>query len=162
MILSMTLPEALRELGLLGRSMPRYLTSVSGTGDALEVVADPRAVSNLPGALKLAMRVVPSAHARLRVVGFADGVATLEVEAQAGGLPAHKLLGLASSRIEAAVTRRKLPYGSVRVLDGGKVALDVQRLLAEKQPGATVRSMAFSDGAVLLDVEPAVVPAFEA
>lgn len=151
---SMSLPEALHAFGLLGRALPRFVTSVSGSGDTLEIVADPRAVRNLPAALKLATRVVPAVHARLRVVSFADGVATLAVDASAGGLPAHKLLSLASSRIDAAVTARRLPYGSVRVLPGAQIALDVQRLVAEKHPGYRVRQMAFYEGAVWLDVEP--------
>ncbi|GAB2470934.1 hypothetical protein GCM10007967_26740 [Xylanimonas ulmi] len=125
----------------------------------LDVVADPRAVRNLPAALRLATRVVPTVHAHLRVVAFVDGVATVAVDASAGGLPAHKLLSLASSRIESVVTSKRLPYGSVRVLPGAQIALDVQRLLAERHPGYRVHGMVFHEGSVWLDVEPAEAPA---
>ncbi len=149
---SMSLVEALHTFGLTGPSLPSFVTSVGGTGEVIDVVADPRAVRNLPGAIKLATRLVPAVHAHLKVVGFADGVATIAVDASAGGLPAHKLLSLASSRIESSVAGKRLPYGSVRVLPGGQIELHVQRLLAEKTPDVQVQHMTFQDGAVVFEV----------
>ena len=153
MIQSMTLAEALHTLGLLGTSLPRFVTSVSGAGDTLEVVADAGAVRNLPAPLKLATRMMPTVRAHVRVASYADGVATLDLEANAGGLPAHKLLGLAKSRIEGMVATKRLPYGSIRVLDGGQVALHVQRLLDAKHPGFKVNQFMIHEGAVWFDVE---------
>ena len=99
----LTLAETLHLLGLMGRRLPSFVTSVSGRGDALEVVADPRQVKRLPAPLRLATRLAPTVRATLRVVDVQDGVATISVDASAGGLPAHKLLGLGARRIESVV-----------------------------------------------------------
>ncbi len=145
------LAETLHLLGLMGRKLPSFVTSVSGRGDALAVVAAPRQVTRLPAPLRLATRLAPTVRATLRVVAVQDGVATLSVAARAGGLPAHKLLGLAASRIESVVAAKGLPAGSVRVLPDARVALDVQRLLQARTPGARVSGVAFKDGVVVLD-----------
>lgn len=148
----MSLAETLNELGLLGgRTLPRFVTSVGGAGDELEVVADARAVKNLPGPLKLATRLVPAVRSRLRVEGFDGGVAVLSVDASAGGLPAHKLLGLAKNRIESVLSAKGLPAGSVQIRPDARIALDVQRLLAARYPGTVVEGMAFSNGLVAVD-----------
>ncbi|MFD6135280.1 hypothetical protein [Isoptericola sp. NPDC056618] len=148
----MSLAETLNELGLLGgRTLPRFVTSVGGAGDELEVVADARAVKNLPGPLKLATRLVPAVRSRLRVEGFDGGVAVLSVDASAGGLPAHKLLGLAKNRIESVLSAKGLPAGSVQIRPDARIALDVQRLLAARYPGTVVQGMTFADGRVAVD-----------
>lgn len=147
----LTLAETLHLLGLMGRSLPSFITSVSGRDDVLDLVAAPRQVKRLPGPLKLATRLAPTVRASLRVVDVTAGVATLSVDASAGGLPAHKLLGLAASRIESVVAAKGLPSGSVRILPDARIALDVQRLLQARVPGAQVKDLAFRDGIVVLD-----------
>ncbi|WP_435736953.1 hypothetical protein V5D56_19665 [Cellulosimicrobium sp. PMB13] len=147
----LTLAETLHALGLLGKKLPSFITSVSGRGDELDLVVDPRQVKRLPAPLKLATRVAPTARARLRVERFADGVATIAVDASAGGLPAHKLLGLAASRIESVVAAKGLPAGSVRVLPDARIALDVQRLVQRTDPGVRITDVAFKDGIVVID-----------
>jgi len=147
----LTLAETLHLLGLMGRNLPSFITSVSGRDDALDLVAEPRQVKRLPAPLKLATRLAPTVRATLRVVEVTDGVATFSVDAHAGGLPAHKLLGLAASRIETVVTAKGLPAGSVRVLPDARIALDVQRLLQARLPGASVADVSFRDGLVVLD-----------
>lgn len=148
----LSLAETLNTLGLLGgKTLPRFVTSVGGAGDELEVVADARQVKNLPGPLKLATRLVPAVRTRLRVESFDGGVAVLAVDASAGGLPAHKLLGLAAGRIETVLRSKRLPAGSVQIRQDGRIALDVQRLLAAKHPGTVVTNMAFADGRVAFD-----------
>ncbi|NNU27575.1 hypothetical protein HLI28_08470 [Isoptericola sp. JC619] len=131
--------------------MPRFVTDVGGRGDVLEVVADARAVNNLPGPLKMATRLVPAVRTRLRVEEFDGGVAVLSVDASAGGLPAHKLLGLAKSRIESVLAAKGLPPGSVEIRPDARIALDVQRLVAHRYPGTTVTNMTFADGQVAVD-----------
>src|SRR5918998_1579529 len=94
----LTLAEALNVLGLLGgKTLPRFVTSVTGAGDRLDVVADARQVKNLPGPLKLATKLVPAVRSTMRVERFDGGVAVLAVEATAGRLPAHKLPGIAAN-----------------------------------------------------------------
>jgi hypothetical protein len=146
------LATALALLGLLRRdALPSFITSVTGSGDVLDVVADPRQVKRLPAPLKLATRLAPTVRAALRVVDFSDGVATISVDATAGGLPAHKLLGLASGKIESTVAAKGLPADSVRVLPDARIALDVERLLQARTPGARVTGFAFKDGLVVID-----------
>lgn len=148
----LTLAEALNVLGLLGgKTLPRFVTSVTGAGDRLDVVADARQVKNLPGPLKLATKLVPAVRSTMRVERFDGGVAVLAVEATAGGLPAHKLLGIAANRIETVVASKGLPAGAVRILPDARIALDVQRMLAAKFPGTVVTRMAFTDGRVAFD-----------
>ncbi len=146
-----SLAETLSTLGLIGKNLPRFVTSVGGTGDELEVVADARQVKDLPGPLQLATRLVPAVRSKLRVESFDGGVAVLAVDASVGGLPAHKLLGLAAGRVEKVVAHRGLPPGSVEIRPDARIALDVQSLLAAKQPGTVVTNMAFADGRVALD-----------
>lgn len=148
----LSLAETLNTLGLLGgKTLPRFVTAVGGRGDELEVVADARQVKNLPGPLKLATRLVPAVRSKLRVESFDGGVALLSVDASAGGLPAHKLLGLAASRIESVLASKGLPPGSVQIRQDARIALDVQRLVAAKYPGTVVTNMAFADGRVAFD-----------
>ena len=147
----LTLAETLHALGLMGTKLPSFVTSVSGRGDVLDLVADPRQVKRLPGPLKLATRLAPTVRAALRVVDVTDGVATISVDASAGGMPAHKLLGLASSRIESVVASKGLPAGSVRVLPDARIALDVQRLLQARGTAVRVTDVAFKDGTVVID-----------
>jgi hypothetical protein len=146
------LATALAHLGLLrSDALPSFITSVTGSGDVLDVVADPRQVKHLPGPLKLATRLAPTVRAALRVVDVSDGVATISVDASAGGLPAHKLLGLASNKIESAVAAKGLPADSVRVLPDARIALDVERLLQARNPRARVTGFTFKDGLVVID-----------
>jgi hypothetical protein len=148
----MTLADTLKTLGLIGGStLPRFVTEVGGDGDTLEVVADARSVKNLPGPLKLATRIVPAVRSKLRVERFDGGVAVLSVDASAGGLPAHKLLGVAKNRIESVLASKGLPAGSVEILPDARIALDVQRLVAAQYPGTVVTGLAFSDGHVAFD-----------
>ncbi|PFG44317.1 hypothetical protein ATJ88_3039 [Isoptericola jiangsuensis] len=148
----LTLADTLKTLGLIGGStLPRFVTEVGGRGDVLEVVADARAVRSLPGPLKVATRLVPAVRSRLRVERFDGGVAVLDIDASAGGLPAHKLLGLAKNRIESVLAAKGLPAGSVEIRPDAKIALDVQRLVTARFPGTVVTGMSFSNGVVALD-----------
>ncbi|PRZ08084.1 hypothetical protein BCE75_1039 [Isoptericola sp. CG 20/1183] len=148
----LTLADTLNTLGLLGGStLPRFVTDVGGQGDVLEVVADARSVKGLPGPLKLATKLVPAVRSKLRVEQFDGGVAVLSVDASAGGLPAHKMLGLAKNRIESVLESKGLPAGSVEIRPDARIALDVQRLLAARHPGTVVTGMTFTDGQVALD-----------
>ncbi|MCL1870930.1 MAG: hypothetical protein FWF90_11030 [Promicromonosporaceae bacterium] len=152
----MSLAEALHAFGLLGATFPRFVTSIDGSGDVIDLVVDARAMNNLPAPIKLATKLVPAVRSHLKVASFADGVATVEVDATAGGLPAHKLLGLGAGRIESILAHRNVPAGAVKVGPGAQVVLDVQKLLAAKNPGVQVNGMEFKDGSVVLDVDPAL------
>jgi len=131
-----------------GADVPPVITSVTGDGDSVRVSADLRRLDELPGPLRLAVRLAPIVRAQIRVVGFADGRATLAVEANAGGLPAHRLLGLLAEPIERALTAQGVPPGAVDVRGDASVVVDIDALLAAKLPGLTVTGLRMEDGHV--------------
>lgn len=151
MHIRITPAEVLGLVKVAGQPVPPVITSVSGEGDVVRVVADLRRLDTLPGPLKLAVRLAPIVRADVRVVAFVAGVATLAVEANAAGMPAHKLLSMAAGPIEQALAQQNLPPGTVDVQQDAKIAVDVERLLEAKLPGLTVTNLRLAEGAILLD-----------
>lgn len=151
MHIRLTPAEALGLAKLGGHALPPVLSSLTGDGDTIRLVADLRRLDSLPGALRLAVKIAPIVRAEVRVASFERGVATLVVEANAAGLPAHKLLSLAASPIEEAVSRQGLPPGVVDVQPDARIAVDVERLLDERLPGLTVSGLRVEDGEIVLD-----------
>jgi hypothetical protein len=143
--------EVLGLVKVAGQPVPPVVSSVSGDGDVIRVVADLRRLDTLPGPLKLAVRIAPIVRADVRVAGFASGVATLEVEANAAGLPAHKLLSLAAGPLEQALAKQGLPPGVVDIQHDARVAVDVETLLEAKLPGLTVTNLRLAGGEIVLD-----------
>ncbi|WP_164545019.1 hypothetical protein [Antribacter gilvus] len=151
MHIRLTPVEALGLAKLSGQALPPVISSVAGDGDVLRVVLDLRRLDSLPGPLRLAVKIAPIVRADVRVESFARGVATLAVEANAAGLPAHKLLSLAAAPIEQAVAQQGLPPGVVDVQPDARIAVDVERLLDARMPGLTVSSLRVQDGQILVD-----------
>ncbi|MBO0607926.1 hypothetical protein [Myceligenerans salitolerans] len=151
MHIRITPAEVLGLVKVAGQPVPPVISSVSGDGDVVRVVADLRRLDALPGPLKLAVRIAPIVRADVRVVAFAAGVATLEVEANAAGLPAHRLLSLAAAPIEQALVKQDLPPGVVDIQHDARIAVDVERLLEAKLPGLTVTNLRLADGEIVLD-----------
>lgn len=130
MRIEITIDEA-REIAQASGKYPNSLTSVTADGDDIRFVIDLRLLPDAPGAIKLAARLVPLVRGSLHVVDFTAGTLVLGLHVGAAGLPAEKLLGLAEGPIVEALRKRGLPEDSVRVLGGGKIALDAQVLLGE-------------------------------
>lgn len=151
MHIRITPTEVLGLVKVAGQPVPPVISSVDGQGEVVRVVADLRRLDTLPGPLKLAVRIAPIVRADVRVVGFTAGVATLEVEANAAGLPAHKLLSLAAAPIEQAVAQQGLPPGVVDVQQDARIAVDVETLLEARLPGLTVTNLRLADGEIILD-----------
>ncbi|GAA1853342.1 hypothetical protein [Myceligenerans crystallogenes] len=151
MHIRITPAEVLGLVKVAGQPVPPVITSVSGEGDVVRVVADLRRIDALPGPLKLAVRIAPIVRADVRVVAFVAGVATLQVEANAAGMPAHKLLSMAAGPIEQALAQQKLPPGVVDIQQDARIAVDVERLLEAKLPGLTVTNLRLAEGEILLD-----------
>lgn len=151
MHIRITPSEVLGLVKVAGQPVPPVITSVSGDGDVVRVVADLRRLDTLPGPLKLAVRIAPIVRADVRVVAFSSGVATLEVEANAAGLPAHKLLSLAAAPLEQELSRQGLPPGVVDIQHDARIAVDVETLLEAKLPGLTVTGLRLDGGQILLD-----------
>ncbi|NNH54057.1 hypothetical protein HLB15_17650 [Promicromonospora citrea] len=138
-------------LARIARQAPPVISSVVGDRDVIRVVADLRRLETLPGPLRLAVKIAPIVRADVRLASFERGVATLAVEVNAAGLPAHRLLSLAAAPIEQEVAKQGLPPGVVDVQPDARIAVDVERLLDAKVPGLTVTGVAVDDGQVVLD-----------
>lgn len=151
MHIRLTPAEALGLAKLGGQGLPPVISSLTGDGDTLRLVADLRRLDTLPGPLKLAVKIAPIVRADVRVASFERGVATLVVEANAAGLPAHKLLSLAATPIEDAVAKQGFPPGVVDVQPDARIAVDVERLLDVKVPGLTVSALKIEQGEIVLE-----------
>ena len=144
-------PEEVLGLARIAKQAPPVITSPSPTTDVIHVVADLRRLETLPGPLKLAVKIAPIVRADVRLSAFERGVATLSVEVNAAGLPAHRLLSLAAAPIEQEVAKQGLPPGVVDVQPDARIAVDVERLLEAKVPGLTVVHAKVEGGQVVLD-----------
>jgi len=154
MRIELTVTEAV-EIARATGGLPPYVRSVAGDGDEVRVVVDLRDVPDPPSALRLAARLVPVVRATLRVESVVAGTAVLAVEANAAGLPAHKLLGFVEAPLQGALRGKGLPPEAVRVAPEARVAVDVQALLgatlARTFPGLQVTDISYADGTLRLD-----------
>ncbi|QAY62051.1 hypothetical protein ET495_00700 [Xylanimonas allomyrinae] len=150
MLLQLTPAEALGLASMSGAGLPSFVTSVSADADTVRVTADLRRLGELPGPLKLAARLTPVVRADVRVLGFADGRATLEVEAHAGGLPVGKLLGLLAGPLSARIAAQGLPDDAIAIRPDASVVVDVEALLAARLPGLTVTDVRVEGGEVVV------------
>jgi hypothetical protein len=144
-------PEEVLGLARIAKQAPPVISSVVGDGDVIRVVADLRRLETLPGPLKLAVKIAPIVRADVKLASFERGVATLSVEVNAAGLPAHRLLSLAAAPIEQEVAKQGLPPGVVDVQPDARIAVDVERLLEAKFPGVTVTGAKVEGGQIVLD-----------
>jgi hypothetical protein len=144
-------PEEVLSLARIAKQAPPVISSVVGDADVIRVVADLRRVETLPGPLKLAVKIAPIVRADVKLASFERGVATLAVEVNAAGLPAHRLLSLAAAPIEHEVAKQGLPPGVVDVQPDARIAVDVERLLEAKFPGVTVTGAKVEGGQLVID-----------
>ncbi|PZR55113.1 hypothetical protein DNL40_01640 [Xylanimonas oleitrophica] len=151
MLLRLTPAEALGLARLADVDVPPVVTSVAADDGVVRVSADLRRLDDLPGPLRLAARLAPVVRAELRVLSFAAGVATVGVEVNAAGLPAHKLLRLAAEPLERALVRQGLPAGAVDIRSDATVAVDVAALLEQKAPGLDVTRLAVEGQEVVVE-----------
>lgn len=154
MRIELTVTEAV-EIARATGGLPPYVRSVTSEGDDVRVVVDLREVPDPPSALRLAARLVPVVRATLHVESVVAGTAVLAVEANAAGLPAHKLLGFVEAPLQSALRSKDLPPEAVRLLPEARVAVDVQALvggvLEHTFPGFQLTELAFADGTLRLD-----------
>lgn len=149
MRIELTVQEAL-DLAQLAGGLPSFLRSVTSEGDDILFIVDLRRIPDAPSSVRLAARLVPLVRGTLRIVSFTAGTLVLSVQASAGGLPAHKLLGFLEGPLGNVLRSQGFPSDAVRMLPGAHVAIDVQALLAVKLsralPGLHVTAIEFRDG----------------
>ena len=150
MQLSLPLDEAL-DLAAAKKPLPPFVRSLRCEGSTIVVEVDLRLVPDGGTALRLAAAAVGTVTATAVLTGYAGGVATFEVTAQARSIPAHKLLNHLTGPVNTALARQGLPEGLVEIRKGDGdpvVAVRVQEAVATKVTGVTVTDLAVHDGAV--------------
>jgi hypothetical protein len=134
--------------------LPAMVSDVHGESSTMHATIDPRHLADASGAMRLAAQAAGSVAVAARFAGYADGVATFTIAAQARGLPAHRLVNLVSGRVNGALRRRGLPEGLVEVRKGeGEpiLALHLQRAIDAKIEGVTLTGFEFADGTALVE-----------
>ena len=150
MQISLPLDEALA-LAAAKKPLPPFVRSLRCEGSTIVVEVDLRLVPDGGTALRLAAAAVGTVTATAVLTGYAGGVATFEVTAQARSIPAHKLLNHLTGPVNTALARQGLPEGLVEIRKGDGdpvVAVRVQEAVATKVTGVTVTDLAVHDGAV--------------
>ena len=150
MQISLPLDEALA-LAAAKKPLPPFVRSLRCEGSTIVVEVDLRLVPDGGTALRLAAAAVGTVTATAVLTGYAGGVATFEVTAQARSIPAHKLLNHLTGPVNTALARQGLPEGLVEIRKGDGdpvVAVRVQEAIATKVTGVTLTDLAVHDGAV--------------
>ncbi len=150
MQISLPLDEALA-LAAAKKPLPPFVRSLRCEGSTIVVEVDLRLVPDGGTALRLAAAAVGTVTATAVLTGYAGGVATFEVTAQARSIPAHKLLNHLTGPVNTALARQGLPEGLVEIRKGDGdpvVAVRVQEAVATKVTGVTLTDLAVHDGAV--------------
>ena len=150
MQISLPLDEALA-LAAAKKPLPPFVRSLRCEGSTIMVEVDLRLVPDGGTALRLAAAAVGTVTATAVLTGYAGGVATFEVTAQARSIPAHKLLNHLTGPVNTALARQGLPEGLVEIRKGDGdpvVAVRVQEAVATKVTGVTLTDLAVHDGAV--------------
>lgn len=150
MQISLPLDEALA-LAAAKKPLPPFVRSLRCEGSTIVVEVDLRLVPDGGTALRLAAAAVGTVTATAVLTGYAGGVATFEVTAQARSIPAHKLLNHLTGPVNTALARQGLPEGLVEIRKGDGdpvVAVRVQEAVATKVSGVTVTDLAVHDDAV--------------
>jgi hypothetical protein len=113
------------------------------------VTGDLRRLTYAPLPVKIAAKAVPVVHGSARITSFDQNVAVLQVDADAAGLPATKLLPLASGTIAKMARKNGLPENAVQLRKDGTISLDVRALM--RGSFAEVTDFRFEDGKVIVE-----------
>lgn len=159
MQIEMTIEELI-ENARAKNAIPSFVQEVTPHGDDVDFVIDMRQMPKASSAVKLAARLVPTVRGTVKVESIVAGRANLGVEAHAGALPAHKLLGLMDGPISAMLRAKKMRPDTIKILPGGRVGVDAEmlltRMLKKSYPGITVSNVTYSNATIYAD---ATVPA---
>jgi hypothetical protein len=135
------------------RTLPSFVADLTCDNDAISLTADLRRLVHAPMPVKLAAKAVPVIHGSARIISVANNVAVLAVDADAAGLPATKLLPLASGTVAKMARKKGLPEGTVEIRKDATIALNMQALLADQF--SSVTGLSFDGGKVVVTGIPA-------
>lgn len=134
------------------KTLPSFVSELTCDDGVISLTADLRRLTYAPLPVKLAAKAVPVVHASARLTSFARNVVVLKVDADAAGLPAAKLLPLASGTVAKMARKRGLPEDAVQLRKDGTVTLDVLALLPEEFTEVT--DFRFEGGKVIVEGVP--------
>ena len=142
--------------------LPPLIGAVRAEGSTVHAEIELRHVPDASTALRLAAAAVGTVPVTGRLVSYQDGVATIEVTAQARGLPAHKLVPYLVGPINGFLREQGLPPGLIEVQRGESAALivvQVQRAVETKVSGVTVTGLEMTDQVIRITAKVAAVGA---
>ena len=131
------------------KTLPSFVSDLTCDDGVISVTADLRRLTYAPLPVKIAAKAVPVMHASARIASFSQNIAVLDVDADAAGLPATKLLPLASGTIAKMVKKSGLPEHAVQLRKDGTVSLDVRALM--RGSFTEVTGFRLEDGKVVVE-----------
>lgn len=131
------------------KTLPSFVSELTCDDGVMSVTGDLRRLTYAPLPVKIAAKAVPVMHGSARITSFWQNIAVLQVDADAAGLPATKLLPLASGTITKMVRKSGLPENSVQLRKDGTISLDVRALM--RGTFAEVTDFRFEDGKVVVE-----------
>jgi hypothetical protein len=135
--------------------LPPMVRSVRAEGSTVHAEVDLRQVPSASGAARLAFAAIGTVEVQARLINMTHGTATVEVRAEARGLPAHKLLRHLSGMITAVLRERGLPEDLVEVqqgVDAPLLLMHVQRAVDERVEGVVVTGLGLRDAVIYAEV----------
>jgi hypothetical protein len=133
-------------------SLPSFVSELTCDDGVISVTADLRRLTYAPLPVKIAAKAVPVMHASARITSLWQNIAVLQVDADAAGLPATKLLPLASGTIAKMARKSGLPEHAVQLRKDGTVSLDVLALM--RGTFTEVTGFRFEGGKVIVEGVP--------
>ncbi|MFE7509521.1 hypothetical protein [Promicromonospora sp. NPDC057488] len=137
------------------KTLPSFVSELTCDDGVIAVTADLRRLTYAPLPVKIAAKAVPVMHASARITSVWQNIAVLQVEADAAGLPATKLLPLAAGTIAKMARKSGLPENAVQLRKDGTVSLDLRALM--RGEFTEVTGFRFEGGKVVVEGVPAQV-----
>lgn len=135
------------------KTLPSFVSDLTCDDGVISLTGDLRRLTYAPLPVKIAAKAVPVMHGSARITSFWQNIAVLQVDADAAGLPATKLLPLASGTIAKMVRKSGLPETAVQLRKDGTISLDVRALMRGRF--AEVTGFRFENGNVVIEGVPA-------
>ncbi|WP_369371491.1 hypothetical protein AB1046_22415 [Promicromonospora sp. Populi] len=134
------------------KTLPSFVSELTCDDGVIALTADLRRLIHAPLPVRIAAKAVPVMHGSARITSFQENVAVLQVDADAAGLPATKLLPLASGTIAKMARKSGLPEDAVQFRKDGTIALDVRTLM--RGEFTEVTDFRFEGGKVVVEGVP--------
>lgn len=154
MHLTMTVREAVT-LARAADAVPPFVLDVRADGDVVHVDVDPTGVPGVSGVMRLGAALAGVVTAEVRLLRFADGVATFGVALRARGLNVSSLVNAFASYATDMVRKQGLdvPITVRQEATGPVVDVGVQAAVDGQVAGVRVVGLVLRDAAVQVAVE---------